>query len=297
MLSLVRRQLGLRFRFIRLPAHLGLIITGKNLPAFIVHNNEISKIPIKALTELKQEWQGRDETGQELKTPRPLDENQFLGELAAAFFIPGVDMPFRIEGMRAFKSRNLKRLKRLYWRFYRKKTIRDVLAKNSEQFHMRYLELLEDYKTIYNTTVIRFWNRDAHQLWKRKGPNLPRSLKDFQGAQSGAAKKAARDRYIDRRDKYKGSLEQHFVPVATKMKALNAQKTEISELLNKQPKLVAKGARLARGLRLSVNYQWEIDYVKHLTELKKLSDLKDKLKGKRITPPFATEKGFRAPMD
>jgi hypothetical protein len=199
--------------------------------------------------------------------------------------------------MPPIKSRNLKKHKRRYWRFYRKKTIRDVLAKNSEQFHMRYLELLEDYKTIYNTTVIRFWNRDAHQLWKGKGPNLLGALKDFQGAQADAAKKLARDRYIARRDSYKEKLEQHFVPVAKKMKELNEQKIEISELLKKQPKLVAKGARLARGLRLSVSYQWEIDYTKHLSELVKLNDLKDLLKGKRITPPFATKKGFRAPVD
>ena len=47
-LSLVSQELGLRFRFIRLPAHLGLIITGEGLPMFVAHNDHFKETPQKS---------------------------------------------------------------------------------------------------------------------------------------------------------------------------------------------------------------------------------------------------------
>lgn len=44
MLSLVRNELGLRFRFVTLPVHVSLVITGDKLPAFIVENDQFTEI-------------------------------------------------------------------------------------------------------------------------------------------------------------------------------------------------------------------------------------------------------------
>ena len=48
MLSLVKFDLKLRIRFIFLPVHVGVIVTGDNLPTLIAHNNKI--YPIDAAT-------------------------------------------------------------------------------------------------------------------------------------------------------------------------------------------------------------------------------------------------------
>jgi len=98
MLSLLRehKDLQLRFRFIVLPVHVGLIITGKDLPLYIAHNDRIVTFTAKDVTALREAWIRTDEQGNPRAPTGKDEEDQFLAELAGQEFISGVDLPFAL---------------------------------------------------------------------------------------------------------------------------------------------------------------------------------------------------------
>ena len=162
-LSLVRRELGLRFRFIQLPVHIGLVITGDRMPVFIAHNNQIIKLDGNQLAANRLAWDHTDPKQQ--GGMAAFDQDQFVGQLAASFFVPHVDMPFRmVDAPKIGKD-----TKEGYWRQYQA-VQQDVLNPGTgslEKFHLRYLELTQNHKTLYNDEVVPFWNTKAKELWRQ----------------------------------------------------------------------------------------------------------------------------------
>src|SRR5262249_53990599 len=126
MLSLVRERLNLRFRFIRLPAHLGLIITSKEdskIPMYLLHNNVFLKLNDSDLRDLQNYWLEHDEQGNAVPRAKKFDERKFIGSVAAAAFIPRVDQPFRLEDVPKLKGKSEKEDKAALWKFYHKSAL------------------------------------------------------------------------------------------------------------------------------------------------------------------------------
>jgi hypothetical protein len=166
MLSLVRDFLGLRFQFVVMPVHVALVITStKKLPAFVIENDRF--IEIEDLEKRKQLWQQfKDPSG--AAPAGPADDEQFIGELATADFIRGpLDVPFRVTEVPPPVGTAKAEQKQL-WNYYQKVGTEDVFGESSKKkgdpnylFHMRYLELTERSRQLFNEAFLPFWNKVA----------------------------------------------------------------------------------------------------------------------------------------
>ena len=101
-LSLVRNELGLKFRFARMPAHVGLVITGDGLPLYVAHNDHFNEYSWAKIQELYAAWDAQNEADRKAAgtpakagpKPAAIDDAQFLAEMAAVHFIEGpLDTP------------------------------------------------------------------------------------------------------------------------------------------------------------------------------------------------------------
>jgi hypothetical protein len=135
-LSLVRQELDLRFRFIRLPAHVGLIITGNGLPTFVAHNDHFKEYPREqlqgALSRLGSAGAAATRPRAAVKDARanpaldPTADDQFLGELATVDFIQGpLDAPFALSDVPK-AGKTTPRPQRALWDEYQKIAKKDV---------------------------------------------------------------------------------------------------------------------------------------------------------------------------
>jgi hypothetical protein len=292
MLSLVREDLHLRFRFIRLPAHLGLIIsrdsTGEStqtaLPVYLLHNDLIIRVPPDQLAEFQKFWLTHDNQGHEVPPVKKFDEKQFTGSLAAGAFIPRVDQPFRIEEVPDVKGKTEGKAKAALWNFYHKAALADVIGKDPESgeddLQLRYLNLLERYKNFHNDRVITFWNVLAPELWSRHSQTLLDRLGEAQkDPQKIPLYMTAANDYLDRLEELRG-------PLNAEINSVEDEKREISGLLIDHPKLVASGAQIARGLRVGVDYVWVKPLQDHADEVSNMSNLTNSQKSADLIPPF-----------
>jgi hypothetical protein len=291
-LSLIRSKpnLKLRFRFIRLPVHLGLVITGDNLPAFIAHNDEISKIDPQQLKEQEEGWKTHDEQGQLRASPVAFDEAQFMGEVASAHFIPKVDIPFRFEELPELKGRNPDELKAEYMRFYRAHTLDDVIKDDPKSgtadFQLRYLQLTMHHRDLYNGAVVGFWNVQANAIWARHKPGVLEALVAVQNTKSGDDETAAQAVYETRVKALRKELDSAFALIRSGLSKIEDEKREVSNVLNSHPALLASHAKIAHTLRTVPDHHWLIAYDKFIDELDNVGDLRKPDKASRLQPPF-----------
>ena len=289
-LSLIKDRLKLRFRFIRLPAHVGLVITGKGLPTFIAHNNDVTEFGVQELDDMQKFWTKHDEQGKELAKPRARDDDRFLGEVAAGLFLPFTDMPFRFEEQPKFKNDD----KGEYFRFYQRKLQPDILGKGkgaTAQFHLRYLEALDDAKRTYNTKVRPFWNHDARAVWRKHGAGLRRALGS---AQKGGA--AERKAYEAAADAYLKDLDKVYKPIEDAMTSWGQKVGETSSTLAKERELTAKGATRAHTRRVQVGFSWTARIEEHREAVRELKDLTAPGKLEAVVPPWALPDSDLAPV-
>jgi hypothetical protein len=256
MLSLLRehRDLQLRFRYILLPVHIGLIITGEDLPTYIAHNDRISVFSPPEIAELEQEWRRTDPRGQPRAPSRKAETQQFLGELAGVLFIPSADLPFKLVDVPHLRG-GPAAMKRRLWRFYTA-TARTLLfgpqtrdRKSPHfQFHLRYLRVLEMTRTHFNTWVVPFWEA-AHRTWLAQGPELTRAWQRLQSAKTSQERTAAQNRYDSVAARYLGEIKQGQDKVELAQNPVILAQVEIVEYLNEHPEVLAARIPRTRSLR------------------------------------------------
>ena len=83
-LSRVRERLGLSFRAILLPHHIGLITSSDIGPAFIVHNNQITQLTTNEVADTVKQWREHDAQGNKRAQPVAPDQDKALAEAAAS---------------------------------------------------------------------------------------------------------------------------------------------------------------------------------------------------------------------
>jgi hypothetical protein len=276
-------------------------VTGDNLPAFIAHNNEISRIDPQQLKEQEDAWKSHDEQGQVRPSPVALDEARFMGELASAYFIPKVDMPFRFEELPELKGRNPGELKAEYMRFYRAHTVDDVIKDDPKSgiadFPLQYLQLTMHNRDLYNGAIVGFWNVTAKSIWKRHGQGVLDALTAVKDSKPGDDETAAQAVYETRVKALRKELDSAFALIEAGLSKIEDEKREVSKVLNSHPALLARHARIAHTLRTAQDYNWLITYRKFLDELDNVGDLRKPDKPVRITPPFALPKSILPQSD
>ncbi len=284
MLSLVKFDLGLRIRFVFLPVHVGLVITGDGLPTLIAHNNKIYPIDAKTLAAERKRWNAKD--------PRkPTTDEQFIGEVAGSYFSPGVDMPFRLEDAPAIAKndpREKEKLQKYYEATLKKDVLADAPKAGISQFHLEYLRLNDEAKKMHNSVVVPTWNSAAHQVWRRH--------RDPLFAELAKARAGQPHRYGNAAKAYLADLDAAFKPVEAADAALAKSRQDVSTTIGAHPELVGATATRGYGSRVSFSFHWQRSLAAHRAAVADQTNLKDPAKPAAITPPFATATGFLEPI-
>ena len=283
MLSLVKFDLKLRIRFIYLPSHVGLIITGDGLQTLIAHNNKIYPIDAATLAKEKTDWAKKDPS-------KPTNDDQFIGEVAGSYYSPGVDTPFRLEEAPAI-AKNDPREKEKLQDFFTKNAQpgKDVLADAPKagitQFHLEYLRLNDEAKKMHNTVVVPTWNGPLKEAWNRHKDKL-----------LAAARAGKPDTYGPESKEYLAALDAAWTPVTDATAALDKSRQDVSTTLGANPELTARGATRGFGSRVSFTPFWQDLLATHRSAVSDQSNLKDPTKPDQITPPFGKADGFLQPI-
>ncbi len=260
-LSLVRQELGLRIRFIRLPVHVGLIITGEGLPTFFVHNDTFKEYSPEKMQELYEIWKepldpdAAPKAGGKAAAPlSPIDDEQFLGELSALHDIEGpLDMPFRISDVPKTAKTELA-TKQALWAEYEKVSSKDVFGPSATNkkspgylFHNRYLALTEMFREWHNDMVIPFWNDKSPLNWA-----IIEWILKFNGRTQIAGKDLQ-----PILEAHLKQLDDDLKPVNAGMDRIKNEERSISQQLREDPQLPAKGVRLTHVTRLVIIHDWD----------------------------------------
>lgn len=261
-LSLVRNELGLKFRFARMPAHVGLIITGDALPLYVAHNDHFYEYTWDKLRELYADWEAPSAADRKKAglppaagpKPGPIADEQFLAELAAVRFIEGpLDMPVSLsEAPKAGKT--VAATQQALWAEYQRITSKDVFGpatvdKNSPNylFHNRYLAITERFRVWHNDAVVPFWNDKAVTSWT----TFETALKEKGRAElTGAELKPLLEKHLK-------EIDDGLKPVEQSYKRIKTAEEELSKQLREDPKLKAPGARVARGGKIFIIHSWD----------------------------------------
>ena len=262
-LSLVRQELGLRFRFIRLPAHLGLIITGEGLPMFVVHNDHFKETSVEDLQKLYEGWdppapaapKGGGKDAASKSPPAAIDDEQFLGEVATVDFIEGpLDAPFALSDVPVAGKTDVA-TQRALWAAYQKIAKKDVfgpatLDKKSPGylFHNRYLAITELYRQWGNEAVLPFWNQKAPKAWEA----LETALKaNGRTELLGGELKSLLEAHLKQ-------LDDDLKPVNARLDDIHRSERALSQQLRGDPKLQTKDMHITRGGKIILIHSWEI---------------------------------------
>jgi hypothetical protein len=261
-LSLVRQELELRFRFIRLPAHVGLIITGNGLPTFVAHNDHFKEYSREQLQDLYEKWdqpsadasKGGSKDAAANPTLDPTDDDQFLGELAMVDFIQGpLDAPFALSDVPKGGKTDAA-TQRALWAEYQKIAKKDVFGPAAADkksagylFHNRYLAITALYRQWGNEAVVPFWNQKAPKAWEA----LATALKaNGRRELLGSELKPLLEAHLNQ-------IDDDIKPVNARLQSIHESERALSQQLRDDPKLQAKGMRITRGGKIILIHSWE----------------------------------------
>ncbi len=284
-LSLVRRQLNLRFRFVALPLHVGLIITGPGMPLWVLHNNSFREFTASQLAMAKKKWRETKPEGGKRKAV-PLDEPQFVGEIAARFFVPGTDTPFKLLDVPPPPTSG-SRHKRELWRFYTGKATKTELFDKSiskpghanYQFDLRYLEILKLTRDWHNRYFVPFWNVKAQALWDKHSKAILPAHAALQKNPSDTELQKAYDKVVN---PFAKALEAALQEVMSKRNSFIHKQVSTSVALGKRakekPSLLTKGTKIQPSERFGTGH-WASDVILDYT-------LDLRRRPASIAPPF-----------
>jgi hypothetical protein len=293
-LSLVRRQLKLRFRMIALPLHVGLVITGPGMPLWVIHNNAFHEFSPSELTDAKNKWRETTAEGATRKAV-PLKEPQFVGEIAARFFVPGTDSPFKLLNVPAPPAGG-SRHKRDLWRFYTRANTRlfdktiEKYGHANYQFDLRYLEILKLAREWHNKYLVRFWNVTAPALWKKHSKAILLAHANLQKNPSDAALRKDYNKAIK---PYHQELEAALQAVMNERTTISAKQigtsVELTKRAKAKPGLLTKGTRIQPSERFGSGH-WASEVIYNHLRIQRQG-------GQTITPPFIGDGNKVWPLD
>jgi hypothetical protein len=305
----------LDLHFIVLPNHVGLIIKGKNLTTLITHNSDFTRASEDEVKDIQSKWENRDEQGNVRTAPVPIDEEQFWAELAAPWFLEGVNVPYALLPIpKPGKSAGAAR-KVIWDAFLRLVTGRagrlfsgETGRKNTPiyQFHLRYLDVQLKENEWYNQQVVKTWNKHWYKAWQDRGKELTDAFNALGKARPIPKNKTAqKNRFRSLRDDYVKHLEEPFkkefvIVAGGKKKKVDKFEKARQPVLDAKRKLNSDLAANPRVLKPGVRHTWEARL--DIGGRGRLKDVKDYINGisgpvdnVRFDPPWFTTLLIPAP--
>ena len=294
-LSLLRGhpKLKLRLRYVVMPLHVGLLITGDGLPTFLVNNDSIVRYTASDVAALRSEWDKLDEKGEEGKPAKPGTEARFSGELMADAFLPGADVPYKQTDV-VKATGTPAAMKAQLWKQYTSDiapaagklfgpSAKDPASPNY-QFYLRYLKLLELFKKHHNESLVPFWNVKAPGIW---GANKDAITKAFAELQKAAPdqKAAAQAAYDGAVKTYEDALDVEFALVQKAAQPILDEQIAIQTHIAAHPEVFAPGTEVKSADRVAAMFAafgmsgpwWENSILDHRLDLRS---------GKSVEAPF-----------
>ncbi|MGZ9255480.1 MAG: eCIS core domain-containing protein [Candidatus Binatia bacterium] len=303
-LSKVRDQLGLSFKAILLPHHIGLIISSTAGPVFIVHNSQITKLTANEVAATVKQWSEHDAQGNKLAQPVAPDQDQALAEAAASLFSYRTDLPYRTKDVPTNTSGA--GLKKDLWKMFQTEAKKDLFkpSKDVAQPGLPYLAALHAAKDAHNDFLVPFWNVIGPVIFKKHQKAITEAAALIPKINAGGATQAELlAEYKKLIEPYRTDLVAAFGQVTNAYdptsnvkgpsassqvmagyEATQARRDEASAMIAKDPKLVAPGGTIAYWRRLGLESE-------ALTSMS--SYLDDRLpKAVDVQPPFLARKNL-----
>ncbi len=285
-LSLLRDhpKLQLRFDYVVLPVHVGLLITGKGLSTFLVHNDTITRFTAAQIQAMRGQWDQLNEQGGHGGPARRATDARFSGELMAHAFIGDVDIPYKPIGVASTAGKPMAVKTRLWSQYTRDvapaadrlfgPSVRDLDSPNY-QFHLKYLSLLGLRKKYHNEAIVPLWNYEANSIWDRHKPLIK--------AASDARQQASPDQAAAAQAAYDAAVDAYEVELQAAMEKVYQAGTEVfraqfhlQQYIDNHPEIFASGAEVASAARISGMFgalgwsgeRWEWALYSHLLELR-----------------------------
>jgi hypothetical protein len=294
-LSLLRDhpKLHLRFRYVVMPLHVGLLITGDGLPTLLVNNDTITRYTAGDVAALRGEWDQLNEQGGKGKPAKPGTEARFSGELMADAFLQGVDLPYKPTDV-VKPAGSTATMKQQLWQQYTRDiapaadrlfgpSVKDPKSPNY-QFYLRYLKLLGLLKEHHNASLLPFWNITAPRLWDANKAAITKAFAELQKA-TPDKKAAAQAAYDSAVKTYEDALDAQFTLVQQAAQPIIAEQIAIQTHIAAHPEVFAPGTEVESSDRVTAMFEavgvrgawWEDSIYRHLSDLRS---------GTRIEAPF-----------
>jgi len=294
-LSLLRDhpKLRLRFRYVVMPLHVGLLITGDGLPTFLVNNDSITRYTTADVAALRAEWDQLNEEGEKGKPAKPGTEARFSGELMADAFLQGADLPYKQTDV-VNPTGSTATMKLQLWQQYTRNiapaadrlfgpSVKDPKSPNY-QFYLRYLKLLGLFKDHHNASLLPFWNVTAPRLWDANKAAITAAFAELQKA-APDKKAAAQAAYFATVKTYEDALDAEFTLVQQATQPIIAEQSAIQAHIEAHPEVFATGTEVKSADRVTAMFEavgvmgswWENIIYDHLRDLRS---------GARIEAPF-----------
>jgi hypothetical protein len=271
-LALIRREQNLLFRFVYLPAHVGLIVNqtdmsipGKRrfLPLFTIHNNFVEFVgELSKVVKIRKDWETWHEpVPASGATPKslPTDDVQFQGELAAPIYISGpIDLPFRLVDVPDDPKLTSAALKSKLWDFYIKESSVEIFGPETHdaksevyQIHLQYLELIQKFKNIWNSQIMDFWNGQVFPAWNELDESMQKEASKSNRILPYPKAVAFVKRYQQQLTEARRSK---FDLIVRKLRELDEEKKTLTAKVHAHPKLKKSGIRFSHGRRAADFY-------------------------------------------
>jgi len=246
MLSLLRNHdgLGLSFRFIRLPQHTSLIITGNGVPTYFVQNNQFLFFEASDMADSRKRW---DDTTVDQGKKLPVTdnekeeaENEFLGEMAADLYINGADQPYRMQTMTdTITEASL-------WKFFMNQVVPDVFGVDrSGDYHT----IIDMFKEFHNMYFVPFWNGFVFKNWPVAKPKLKVEQEKMAKAATAKERDAAKAEFNRLFTDYKKAVFAGFTPLLEKFAKVKNKVEELNKEMGATKGLTAANAKMSNSAR------------------------------------------------
>lgn len=258
-------KLALKIEFIVLPAHVGLIVKGKGLSSLVTQNGKLTTFSKEEVEKFEERWKNFDENGVKRKTPeKTINQTQFWAEIAAPFYISGVNLPYFIIKIPAAVP-NFQVTKRRIWDTYKlvvcapdrnrgKKCGQLFNPKYPEQFVLNYLNITEQEVKLINQQFTPIWNIDWFKAWHESKNELNAAFNDAKKTYANEKILLAKiEKFKDLRMDYINLLFLPINKIEKEQKALENAKESINLKLATEPNILVRGIQHTWAKRLNID--------------------------------------------
>jgi hypothetical protein len=250
-------------RWVRLPLHVGVLITIRKFGLLLQHNDHLVAIDNDNVLEVRRQWLA-NRPDYDSDPFGPYEETlKFHEDLSASAFSSDLDMPVvSTPVLGAGEPVTIQTI----WNSYQRKVVPPQLfsglvgAPNAPQYQFdnRYLKLSEAERVWFNENVVVFWNEVCNAIWTRWGG----ALTDARVNNNSVALAEKKQGYTEELMKGLGLVIQSY-------KKILSEKQQLSLDVRADTKLLLPGIRIVASVRIGTVLPAARNIMDHINDVSK----------------------------